>query len=45
MTAEVLLVVIFLILAGVSAACVGGAFYQHRRSQPKQPAPRPRVAR
>jgi hypothetical protein len=31
MTAEVLLVAIFVALVGVSAACVAGAFYQHKR--------------
>jgi hypothetical protein len=33
MTAEVILVVIFVALAGVSAACVAGAFYQLKRRE------------
>jgi hypothetical protein len=33
MTAEMFLVAIFVSLAAVSAACVAGAFYQHKRRE------------
>lgn len=40
MTAEVFLVAIFVALAGVSAACVAAAYYQHKRRESRR-APGP----